>query len=261
MRVKALVVAASIAAAELTLLAQGRQSAPAARPPVTDVHKIIFEMQDALGMLRGLQQIDAVSRIEYWGTQGTMAVPGKTATVSKFRISINYQTPGMRVDVTRDGVREIQVVADKYAWNEETPGGKAVPMPAAAAERLLRLWLTPIGLAKAASAAGDETKVAVEAGKTVVMFPVAGATVRTTLNALYEPETVQARTATGVIDITYSDYGDWNDDAKADVFLPRHIVQKKAGVTELDLTVEHTNTYNPYVIMPVPDNVSKAAAR
>jgi hypothetical protein len=45
------------------------------------------------------------------------------------------------------------------------------------------------------------------------------------------------------------------------VFLPRHIVQKKGGVMEFDLTLEHTNTYNPYVIMPVPENVSKAAGR
>jgi hypothetical protein len=61
--------------------------------------------------------------------------------------------------------------------------------------------------------------------------------------------------------VTYSDYGDWNDDAKADVFLPRHIVQKKNGGIEFDLTLEHTNTYNPYVIMPVPENVSKASGR
>ena len=84
---------------------------------------------------------------------------------------------------------------------------------------------------------------------------------RTTLNRLYEPETVEARTGSTVITAIYSDYGDWNDDAKADVFLPRHIVQKKGGVTEFDLTLEHTNTYNPYVIMPVPENVSKAAGR
>lgn len=259
MRFTAFVVAASIVLAGLTAFAQGRQGAPGARPATTDARKIVFEMQDALGMLRGLQQIDALSRIEYWGTKGTITSQGRPAELSKFKVSINYNRPGMRFDFTRDGVREIQVVADKYAWNEDVPGGKAVPMPAAAAERLLRIWLTPIGLAKSAEAAGDETKVAVEAGKTVVTFPVAGATVRTTLNGLYEPETVEARTATGVIAITYTDYGDWNDDAKADVFLPRHIVQKKGGVTEFDLTLEHTNTYNPYVIMPVPDNVSKAA--
>jgi hypothetical protein len=252
-----LAVAASIVLASLTLTAQSRQSAP----PPADAKKIVFEMQDALGMLRGLQQIDAVNRIEYWGTTGSVASQGRTANLSKFKVSINYVRPGMRFDFTRDGVREIQVVADKYAWNEDVPGGKAVPMPTAVAERLLRLWLTPIGLAKSAEAAGDATKVLVENGKTALIFPVAGATVRTTLNALYEPETVEARTGSTVITASYSDYGDWNDDAKADVFLPRHLVQKKGGVTEFDLTLEHTNTYNPYVIMPVPENVSKAAGR
>jgi hypothetical protein len=248
---------ASIVLASLTVMAQSRQSTP---PPAA-AKKIVFEMQDALGMLRGLQQIDAVNRIEYWGTTGSVASQGRTANLSKFKVSINYVRPGMRFDFTREGVREIQVVADKYAWNEDVPGGKAVPMPAAVAERLLRLWLTPIGLAKSAEAAGDATKVVVENGKTAVSFPVGGATVRTTLNALYEPETVEARTGSTVITAIYSDYGDWNDDAKADVFLPRHIVQKKGGVTEFDLTLEHTNTYNPYVIMPVPENVSKAAGR
>src|SRR5262245_56519663 len=136
-------------------------------------------MQDALGMLRGLQQIDAVNRIEYWGTTGSVASQGQTARVSRFRVSINYMRPGMRFDFTRNGAREIQLVADKYAWNEDVPGGKAVPMPATVAERLLRLWLTPIGLAKSAEAAGDATKVAVENGKTVLTFPVAGAAVRT----------------------------------------------------------------------------------
>ena len=34
-----------------------------------------------------------------------------------------------------------------------------------------------------------------------------------------------------------------------------HIVQKRGGVTISDLTITETNTYNPYVIMPVPDNV------
>ena len=252
-----LAVAASIVLASLTVAAQSRQSAP----PPADAKKIVFEMQDALGMLRGLQQIDAVNRIEYWGTTGSVASQGRTANLSKFKVSINYERPGMRFDFTRDGVREIQVVADKYAWNEDVPGGKAVPMPAAVAERLLRLWMTPIGLAKSAEAADDQTKVAIENGKTVLIFPVAGATVRTTLNRLYEPETVEARTGATVITATYSDYADWNDDAKADVFLPRHIVQKKGGVMEFDLTLEHTNTYNPYVIMPVPENVSKAAGR
>jgi hypothetical protein len=40
---------------------------------------------------------------------------------------------------------------------------------------------------------------------------------------------------------------------------PRHIVQKQGGVTVLDLTITKTNTYNPYVVVPVPGNVEGAA--
>jgi hypothetical protein len=257
-RAPLLAIGALTVCAGLTAFAQGRQGAPAARLPPTDPQKVIFEMQDALGMLRGLQQTDAVTRIEYWGTKGSVMTAVRTAEISTFKVSINYTTPGMRFDVTRGGQREIQVVSGAYAWNEDVPGGKAVPMPAAAADRLLQIWLTPIGLAKAAVYSG-EAKVAIEGGKTVVMFPAPGGqTIRTTLNTLYEPETVEARTATSAIAVAYSEYGDWNDDAKADVFLPRHIVQRRDGAVQLDLTLEHTNTYNPYVIMPVPGNVKAA---
>ncbi len=38
---------------------------------------------------------------------------------------------GMRFDYTpQGGQRTIEVVSDKFAWNEDTPGGKATPMPA-----------------------------------------------------------------------------------------------------------------------------------
>ena len=221
-----------------------------------DPARVVFEMQDALGLLRGLQQQDSVNRIEYWGIEGTIAARGRPSQLTNFKVSINYAVPGMRVDLTHNGQREIQVVSGTAAWNEEMPGGKATPMPAAAAERLLQIWLTPIGLAKAAKAAGASTRVAVENGATVVTFPVAGATVKAVLNTLYEPEQVEARVGSTVIQIGYSDYGDWNDDAKADVFLPRHIVQKQGGVTTMELAITNTNTYNPYVIMPVPENVA-----
>ena len=32
-------------------------------------------------------------------------------------------------------------------------------------------------------------------------------------------------------------------------------MQKRAGTTTLDLTVTKTNTYNPYVVVPVPPSV------
>ncbi len=56
------------------------------------------------------------------------------------------------------------------------------------------------------------------------------------------------------------DYAELNEpDYRSEVMFPRHIVHKRGGVTLLDLTVERTNTYNPYVVMPVPANVKSAA--
>ena len=40
--------------------------------------------------------------------------------------------------------------------------------------------------------------------------------------------------------------------------LPKHIVETQNGMTVLDLSVTNTNTYNPYVIMPIPANVKNA---
>ena len=182
---------------------------------------------------------------------------GRSYPLEKFRVSINYSVPGMRVDLARSGGREVRVVAGKYAWNEDTPGGRATPMPAMVGERLLDLWMTPIGFAKAAAESG-KTRVAIEGTSLTVTTEAAGATAKAILNALYEPERIEVRLGTSVIEYSYTEYGDWNDNAKADVFLPKHIVQKRDGVVILDLTVEHTNTYNPYVIMPVPAGVSAA---
>ena len=97
----------------------------------------------------------------------------------------------------------------------------------------------------------------------MLSFPVAdvpGATIR----AVYNPENyllerVEARLGTTAIDITYAEHGDWNgDDYLSDVQFPKRIVQKRGAATVADLTVEKTNTYNPYVIMPVPPGIKGA---
>ncbi len=54
---------------------------------------------------------------------------------------------------------------------------------------------------------------------------------------------------------TYAEYGDWNwDDYKSDIMLPRRITWKASDQT-VELTTKNTNTYNPYVVMPVPTNI------
>src|SRR6185436_18271628 len=110
---------------------------------------------------------------------GQRQAPSTTATPSTDpkKVSLNFTMSGMRFDYTpQGGQRTIEVVSDKFAWNEETPGGKATPMPAALQERQVQLVLTPIGMAKAAKAAGDQAKVSVAGGVTTLTFPSNGAT-------------------------------------------------------------------------------------
>jgi len=266
---KASAIVAFVALAVLTTYAQapqggrgGQRQAPStSATPTTDVKKVIETMQDNLGMLRGMQRNDSINRIEMWGTNGTKAVNGRPVTLANWKVSLNFTMNGMRFDyMPQGGQRTIEVVSDKFAWNEETPGGKATPMPAALQERQVQLILTPIGMAKAAKAAGDAAKVAVAGGVTTLTFPAAGATITATLNKYMEPVKAEARYGTTLLTVTYDQYGDWNDDAKADVYLPKHIVQTQNGMTVLDLTVTNTNTYNPYVIMPIPASVKGGAA-
>jgi len=265
---KASAVVAFLALAVLTTYAQapqggrgGQRQAPSTTAtPGSDPKKVIETMQDNLGMLRGMQRNDSVNRIELWGENGSRQIGGRNVMLTKWKISLNYTMTGMRFDYTHDGQRTIEVVSDKYAWNEETPGGKATPTPAALQERQVQLALTPIGMARPAKAAGDAAKVSVTGGVTTLTFPANGATITATLNKYMEPVKAEARYGTTVLAVTYDQYGDWNDDAKADVYLPKHIVQTQNGVTVLDLTITHTNTYNPYVIMPIPANVKGGAA-
>jgi len=264
---KASAIVACLALAVLTTYAQapqggrgGQRQAPStAGTPGTDAKKVVETMQDNLGMLRGMQRVDSVNRIELWGENGTKAINGKSTTLTTWKISINYNMNGLRFDYTpQGGQRTIEVVSDKYAWNEDMPGGKATPMPATVADRQLQLVLTPVGMAKAAKAAGDMAKVSTTAGVTTLTFPANGATITATLNKYMEPVKAQAKLGTTVLDVTYDQYGDWNDDAKADVYLPKHLVETQNGMTVLDLTIKNTNTYNPYVITPVPANVKNA---
>ena len=64
-----------------------------------------------------------------------------------------------------------------------------------------------------------------------------------------------ATTGPVMIETTYAEYGDWNwPDYQSDVMTP-HRMTRKQGDTTLELTTVNTNTYNPYVIMPVPEHV------
>jgi hypothetical protein len=193
----------------------------------------------------------------------------------------------MRVDLTRavrGGApqRSIHVVADRFAWNESAPGVDAVPAPASLKARLVQLWTTPMGIAKAARAAGPNARIAARGpGTTELVFalppPVddvtVTATLRTDASVLVTPHPMALKSLVGTYvvrvvtegavasETTYAEYGDWNwSDYRADIFQPRRMVRRMDD-SVLEITTTNTNTYNPYVVMPVPAAMKASAAR
>jgi len=252
----------------------------AARDPKTPAQLWMWHM----GMLRGEYEVDGVATLEIQKSTGTVSVGGQPCTLVNYRASINYQVLGMRVQYTctrADGqtVKAIEVVSGEFAWDEDIAGaelvpgkGTATPKPAARDERLIRLWSGPQGAPKAAVAAGANTKVTTVGGKTVLTYPipgVPGATATATLLAGSGngpcakncAERIEVRQGDVVTEFLYTEYEDYNEPLnKIKAFFPGHIVEKRNGVTTLDLRIAETETGNLYVVMPVPASVRKAGA-
>lgn len=276
MRISALLFAC-LATVASPAFAQGGGAKPAENPP--DVKALVFELADSMGMLRGLQQEDSILTVEQWA-KGSMIVGGQRFDLPEHRTSINYGVPGMRVDFRRQAAggqaeRQIEVVSGAAAWNETDRGRGATPARDRVKERLVYLWTTPMGIVKAARAAGPRATMKNAGGAIVLSFPLpapaddvtVNATVRKDAKLLARPNegalpnlvgtyVVSVETTGGVVTgTTYAEYGEWNwDDYKADIMLPRRMTRKH-GDTTLELMTVNTNTYNPYVVMPVPDNV------
>jgi hypothetical protein len=256
--------------------ARAQQRAPAENAP--DVKALLFELANSMGMLRGMQQEDSIITQEYWAT-GTVARGPQRLELSEFRMSLNYAVPGMRVDYTAKGPdgkaqRTIHVVSGSASWNETDRGRNATPAPDGVKPRLVQLWSTPMGVVKAARAAGPNVKLATSAGTTTLTFPLPAPVNDVTLTAtlrrdasLVKAHANAMKTLVGtyitrvqttgavVSETTYAEYGDWNyDDYKSDIMLPRRAVWKSGDET-VDLTTKNTNTYNPYVVMPIPANI------
>ncbi|MBH98186.1 MAG: hypothetical protein CMM56_07010 [Rhodospirillaceae bacterium] len=129
---------------------------------------------------------------------------------------------------------------------------------------------------KAALEAGDEVVLSREMENPVLAFPLPAPLDDIVLRATFDPEVflyhtmpngfrhefshrlihVSAEFDGTLVEVTFDDYQDWNEsDYKADVLLPGRIVQKSDGTVVMDLTLSVSNTYNPYVVMPLPENL------
>src|SRR3989441_11534389 len=141
-----------------------------------DRKPVLFNWMWYTGMLRGVQEVDAVATLELQGT-GTIQVQGQPCRLTNYRASINYQVSGMRVQYTctvpnGQSHKAIDVVSGQFAWDEDMVGaglvpgrGTANPNRGALSERLIRVWSSPQGAAKAAAAGGGNTGAAIEGGK------------------------------------------------------------------------------------------------
>jgi hypothetical protein len=283
----------------LTAVAQAPPGAGTAEPytpakDAKDLRAVLFNWMWHMGMLKGHDERDMVGTLEYQG-KGTIQVDGQPCTLSKFRASTNYQTFSQRIQyacarANGQKASSIEVVSGLYAWNEDVVGaeigatkGKATPMPAVVQERLIRIWASPQGAAKAAVAGTTDTymlganpgtlfadgldkvgqtSVSWQAGKPVVTFPipgVAGATATATLDVKYMTEKVVVTQGQTTTEFTYSGYKDWNNPLnKIEVFYAGKLTERKNGAIVRDLTTDVTETGNVYVIAPVPASVKKA---
>src|SRR5579862_699325 len=247
--------------------AQGRQGGNA--EPYTpaadakDLKAVLFRWMWSMGMLKGHDERDMVASLEHQG-KGTIQVDGQPCTLTKYRASTNYQSFSQRIQYscTRPNGQtysNIEVVSGPYAWNEDTPGaeiagtkGKTSPMSGAVQrERLIRIWASPQGAAKAAvagtsdtfwlganpgtlfadgSAKVGQTSVSWENGKPVVSFPipgVPGATATATLDDKYMTQRVVVTQGGTSTEFLYSDYQDWNNPLnKIEVFYAGKITER-----------------------------------
>ena len=281
MRKSALLISSVLVVAVLAASLTAQQAKPVATTQKpTDVATLLFEMANTMGMLRAIQQEDSIITLEHWA-KGTVTVGTQKYDVPEYRMSVNYAVPGVRVDYQRQmgtgkPQRVIEVVAGGAAWNETDRGMGATAARDQAKQRAVLLWTTPMGVVKAAKMAGTRaTMKAAGANAWTLTFPLpapaedvtAVATVRQDASLLgrANPAALKILTGTYIAQVettgavvsqsTYSEYGDWNyEDYLADIFQPRRIT-RRIGDTTFDLTTVNTNTYNPYVIMPVPANV------
>jgi hypothetical protein len=253
---------------------------PATAPSVKDT---LYRIGDALGMLRDTEERDAILTMD-WRSAGTMMVDGQTCTLANYRGQLRYSVPAMRIEYAcaqpdgKAGARHVEVIANAMAWNEATPGTGATPTPNAVNDRLVQLWSLPYSVYKAATLAGANAKTTLESGVVYLSYPLPApltGTARVALNTTdaieltmdsgekyqlsYWIDRVEIRAGNTVTETAYSDYQELNEpDYRSDVFFPRRVTQKRNGATVLDLTTQRTNTYNPYVVMPVPANVKAA---
>ncbi len=142
----------------------GRGSSFTPASGAKDLKSVLFNWTWHMGMLRSGNESELVKTLEYEAEGGMIQVNGQPCTLTKYRVSANYQIPGYRTQIActlpnKQTYSNVETMSGDYAWDEDVPGaeiipgkGKATPRPAALEERRIRLWASPHGAPKAAIA-------------------------------------------------------------------------------------------------------------
>ena len=221
--------------------------------------------------------------IQYSGSGLNFALgqsPNPDAPWPKFNVKsytrhINYETVASREEMVRTQgenpprggggqplageQRLVQAVSGNTAWN--LTGNNAVPAPAALAERLISIWVTPHGLLRAAMANNATARSQTINGKKVTVISFLGHGkhkvngIVNNQNLIEKVETWIGNPVLGdmLVETFYADYRDFNG-----VKFPTKILQKQGGFPTLDLTVTEVQP-NATTDISVPENVRGAA--
>jgi hypothetical protein len=270
-----------------------------------DLKSVLFNWPWHMGMLRGIEEHELAVTLEYRG-EGTIQVSGQPCAItpykearegelgtSGYRISTAYQFAGSRTQIncTLPNGRtysNIEVVSGTYAWDEDRPGaglvqgeGTAKPMRESVDERLIRLWASPQGAAKAALAGAGidpmkvfrnpgglledgasaigSTSITWDGNTPVVTFPIPGvddATAVARLDDRFMTQSVVVTQGRNRYEFTYSDYNDYNNPLNMiEVYMPGRMVERRNGQVVRDVNTVVTETGSVYVVVPVPSNV------
>ena len=268
------------------------QGAPPAKPQASDwvvrsfeptAARLIYTSARAMGMLRGVGEYDVWSSLRYEGSGAMFEVTGENPSawprtdLSRYYVEVAYEPEsGLRTDLTTSkGERTVWVVAGNASWNEQgvapkgPPVGKSqTPAPELRDWRQKLLAITPGGAIKLAHQNVKQVKVTDLGNRTYELsFPVNNTKIR--LNRDRHPELVEMtvdhpvlRQAT--LTAEYSGYRDYepidplqSDEPFSGFAFPSRIVHKLNGRTILDVAIKTCWCTNPYVIFPVPANVSR----
>ena len=183
--------------------------------------------------------------------------------VTSYTATINYATPGARVQMTRRQTVEparlrpapVEQKPDQYlsgttAWNVAAPGTPPVPQPAAVEERVMEIWTTPHGFLRAA-AANNATSQPNAAGGSDVSFAIGNTKYTGTINAQNHVERVQTLIDNPVlgdtpVEFAYSGYRDFGG-----VLFPARILRTQGGHPVLDIAVSAVSVGGA-AALPIP---------